>query len=139
MSQYKKAHDEASKIKGWLKKKSPSIFKGYQKRYFYILEKMFFVYSEKEGSEVKGSIDLSQASIHDCKDPKCFIVKFSDREFELKAETEKERNNWVQNLKTIISVFEHTRSLQTEPQQREIAQSWKIKNLDADALKVKVC
>jgi hypothetical protein len=50
---------EAVSFSGYLEKKSPSVFVGWQKRFFKILEGRVLIYSEKEkNKESKGSINL---------------------------------------------------------------------------------
>jgi hypothetical protein len=54
---------EACSFCGYLEKKSPSMFGGWQKRYFKILEGKVLTYSEKEkDKEFKGSINLEDVS-----------------------------------------------------------------------------
>ena len=64
MVEFNIKYDEASKYTGWLQKESPGFLKNYQKRFFSILNGRFLVYSEKEGSEVKGTIDLKDATVN---------------------------------------------------------------------------
>ena len=57
---------EATTLSGYLEKKSPSLFGGWQKGFFKILEGRVLLYSEKEkDKEFKGTINLDQVS--DCK------------------------------------------------------------------------
>ncbi len=50
---------EASSFSGYLKKNSPSIFKGYQSRFFKVLEGKIIAYFKKEGDkEPKGIINI---------------------------------------------------------------------------------
>jgi len=52
----------AQNFKGYLSKKSPSLFAGYQKRFFKVLDGRLLTYSEKEGAEVKGAIKIELIS-----------------------------------------------------------------------------
>lgn len=53
------SYKEASTFSGFLKKNSPSLFKGYQKRYFRILEGKIMAYFESENDkEPKGLINI---------------------------------------------------------------------------------
>jgi hypothetical protein len=102
MTDLKINYEEASKFSGWLQKESPGFLKNYQKRYFSILNGRFLVYSEKEGSEVKGTIDIKDADINgNLSNVKNFLVVFGEREFKLKAENEQEKLKWVKVLNTI--------------------------------------
>jgi hypothetical protein len=48
----------ASVYCGYLQKKSPSFFAGYQKRFFQVLAGKLLTYSDKPGAEVKGSVRI---------------------------------------------------------------------------------
>lgn len=57
------SYREACVLCGYLEKKSPSMFGGWQKRYFKIIEGKVLTYSEKEkDKEFKGSINLVEVS-----------------------------------------------------------------------------
>jgi hypothetical protein len=54
---------EAMSYCGFLDKKSPSLFGGWQKRYFKILEGKVLAYADKENSkDYKGTINLEEIS-----------------------------------------------------------------------------
>jgi hypothetical protein len=54
---------DASSYCGYLEKKSPSMFGGWQRRYFKILEGKVLTYSEKEkDKEFKGTIGIEEVS-----------------------------------------------------------------------------
>lgn len=115
MTDLKINYEEASKFTGWLQKESPGFLKNYQKRFFSILNGRFLVYSEKEGSEVKGTIDIKDAEINgNLSNVKNFIVVFGEREFKLKAENEQEKHKWVKVLQCIKEYLNRKQSfLQT--------------------------
>jgi hypothetical protein len=48
----------ANSFSGFLYKKSPSFFAGYQKRYFKVIDGKLLTYAEKEGGQIKGGIKL---------------------------------------------------------------------------------
>jgi hypothetical protein len=52
----------ASTYGGFLYKKSPSFFAGYQKRYFQILDGKLLTYAEKQGGQAKGAVRLELIS-----------------------------------------------------------------------------
>lgn len=55
--------NEAAYFSGYLEKKSPSMFGGWQKRFFRILEGKLLTYFEKDSDkEPKGAIDISSLS-----------------------------------------------------------------------------
>ena len=145
-------YEDASKYSGWLQKESPGLLKNYQKRFFSILNGRFLVYSEKEGTEVKGTIDLKEA-ITDGKleNVKNFLVKYGDREFKLKAENETEKLKWIKVINCInefnnrnVSVLPTNQyKLEDIPEKgrsatRIVKNMHKIQNLEADALTVKI-
>ena len=57
------SYKEASTCCGYLDKKSPSLFGGWQRRYFKVLEGKVITYSDKENDkEYKGTISISKIS-----------------------------------------------------------------------------
>lgn len=147
-------YDEASKYSGWLQKESPGFLKNYQKRYFSILNGRFLVYSEKEGSEVKGTIDLKDATVNGKLDNvKNFLVIFGEREFKLKAENEAEKLKWVKVILCIKEYLNRKQSFIPTPSNKEVIEdlpernraatkisgkkdAHKLVNLDSEALTV---
>lgn len=54
---------EAQSMKGFLEKKSPSLFGGWQKRFFKIIDGVFITYSDKENDkDYKGTLNLDEIS-----------------------------------------------------------------------------
>ena len=100
--------DECKKFEGYLLKKSPKLFKGFQKRYFRILDGKILVYSEKkeDNSTIKGQISLSQITLPEPVDKNKNIFKFTleGRDFILKAENEENQKQWVYVLTTLINL-----------------------------------
>ena len=98
--------EECKKFEGYLFKKSPKLFKGYQKRYFRILDGKILVYSEKkeDNSTIKGQISLSQITIPQAVDKNVFKFILEGREFILKSETEENQKKWIYVLTTLINL-----------------------------------
>jgi hypothetical protein len=48
----------ASSYSGFLYKKSPSFFAGYQKRFFQILDGKLLTYADKQGGQAKGALRI---------------------------------------------------------------------------------
>ena len=90
---------------GWLQKKSPSFLKGYQKRFFMIVDDgniLVWFKDESISGKTKGYIDINEietikrsSSITD------FEIKYGGRLFQLRAENESEREKWIQGLNTL--------------------------------------
>ena len=139
--------EEAKNINGYLQKKSPSIFGGWQSRYFSITDGRFLIYSDEKGAKAKGVIDLDKAKITSDLDPKIFKISISDREFILKAESEEEKISWVNSLKC-LSVIKRKMTMKSKTEKEVLeddeipvrvhskTQNWKIKNIDKDAFSV---
>ena len=98
--------EECKKFEGYLFKKSPKLLKGYQKRYFRILDGKILVYSEKkeDNSTIKGQISLSQITLPQEVDKNVFKFILEGREFILKAENEENKKNWIYVLTTLINL-----------------------------------
>lgn len=96
--------EKAISMKGILGKESPSMFKGYQNRFFQIIKDdtnnvgYLLIYSEKEDSEAKGSILLAQISDAKSCSKKEFSFKLGERQFKLKAKDETNKNNWIEAI-----------------------------------------
>ena len=95
--------EECKKYKGFLKKKSPSLFGGWQKRYFRILDGKVMVYSEKENDpKPKGHVKLEQISKAEATEDKIFKFTLDDRDFILQAESNEERDKWIKVLNHLL-------------------------------------
>jgi hypothetical protein len=93
----------ARKLCGVLKKKSPSLIKGYQKRYFMILkEKLVWFKNENQTSDIKGSLIIAEITSVVPNGAKDFEINYSGRKFELRADTTDLRDEWVRSLKTLV-------------------------------------
>lgn len=78
--------EECKKYCGFLKKKSPSLLGGWQKRYFKILEGKVMVYSEKKDEpKPKGLVKLEDITIPVAAEDKVFKFTLENRDFILKA------------------------------------------------------
>lgn len=99
--------EECKNFKGWLKKKSPSLMGGWQKRYFRVLDGKIIVYSEKEDDTTpKGQIGLTHISRASNKDSTTFSFELDGREFVLQAENEEFCLKWVKVINTLIDEVE---------------------------------
>ncbi len=91
--------EECKKYQGYLKKKSPSLLGGWQKRYFKILDGVVIVYCDNENdTKLKGQIKLTDISNPIATEDKVFKFTLEDRDFILKAESNEERDKWVKVL-----------------------------------------
>ena len=89
-------YEEAKFYEGFLNKKSKNFISTWQKRYFHILEGKVMIYSaQKDNSEIKGQFNLEQISFPESVDEKIFKFRLEEREFILKAKTEKEKDKWI--------------------------------------------
>ena len=78
--------ETAQNFKGYLSKKSPSLFAGYQKRYFKVLDGKLLTYSEKEGGEAKGAINIELISEIITVDKTTYIIFTIDLNLNFKIE-----------------------------------------------------
>ena len=91
--------EECKKYQGYLKKKSPSLLGGWQKRYFKVLDGVVIVYCDNENdTKLKGQIKLTDISNPIATEDKVFKFTLEDRDFILKAESNEERDKWVKVL-----------------------------------------
>jgi len=89
-------YEEAKFYEGFLSKKSKNLMSTWQKRYFHVLEGKVMIYSEKkDSSEIKGQFNLEQISFPESVDERIFKFRLEEREFILKAKTEKEKDKWI--------------------------------------------
>lgn len=100
--------EKAKTFKGMLGKDSPSLFGGYQKRFFQIIEgnqskgeSFMMTYADKEGGTVKGVIPFNEISQLTSINKKEFFFMLGDRKFKLKADNEKEKNTWIEVINLI--------------------------------------
>ena len=98
--------EECKKYQGYLQKKSPSLFGGWQKRFFKVLDGKVIVYFEKENDQkAKGTIKLDEISNPEATEDKVFKFTLEQRDFILKAESNEERDNWVQVITKLKEEF----------------------------------
>ena len=108
--------ENARRLCGVLKKKSPSLIKGYQKRYFMILkEKLVWFKNENQTSDIKGSLIISEITSIVPNGSKDFEINYSGRKFELRAENTAVRNEWVDSIRLLS---EHLKSEESEIKDR---------------------
>lgn len=136
---------KAKTFKGFLGKDSPSLFGGYQKRFFQIIEgdihkgePFLITYAEKENGPVKGAIPFSQISDITSLSKKEFCFLVGDRTFKLKAENEGLKNDWIEVIKIIKN--ENTMLLSEVGKDRSSSmystkdKSWKIQNQSKEVI-----
>ena len=100
-------YEEAKFYEGFLNKKSKNFISTWQKRYFHILEGKVLIYSaQKDNSEIKGQFNLEQISFPESVDEKIFKFRLEEREFILKAKTEKEKDKWIKVITLLKEKFE---------------------------------
>ena len=98
---------------GFLRKKSPSFFQGWQQRWF-VLEKSSFsmrYYKTRDDKEPAGEVPLSEILIAnfdmlvvvDSKNPKRFVIKTRKRTYELEGENARDTASWVDDLRQCLS------------------------------------
>ncbi|CAD8178630.1 unnamed protein product [Paramecium pentaurelia] len=117
---------KALQLNGVLQKRSPSMIKGYQKRYFSVRnEGQYLIYWKKKplSSKDKPQGVLSLTSISTVANVKGsdteFILVVGDRQFQLKAETASQREFWVES---ILHLKEYRQKLEgdNEPVQQKV-------------------
>ena len=99
--------EECKSFQGWLKKKSPSLMGGWQKRFFRILDGQLIVYLEKEDdSKIKGQMKITEISKASNVDKTTFNFQFCGRDFTLQAENEELCLKWVNVINTLVDETE---------------------------------
>ena len=119
--------ERACNLEGFLKKKSPVKFTGYQKRYFMIKDTgkllAYFTRKPKPGDEPKGVLLLNLISDVKIVDETKFTIFYGDREFHLRAENTDSQAFWVSCLK-----FLSEKAKETSTEVGSVT-NWKDKNL----------
>lgn len=91
-------------LRGYLKKKSPNILKGYQKRFFMIVDEgNILAWSDDDSvsAKPKGSIDIHEIDGIKRLGTTDFEIKYGGRSFALRAENEGERDRWIKGLNAL--------------------------------------
>ena len=121
--------EECKKYKGFLKKKSPSLFGGWQKRYFRILDGKVMVYSEKENDpKPKGHVKLEQISKAEATEDKIFKFTLDDRDFILQAESNEERDKWIKVLNHLVD--EIKKKIRSSTPEKHLSQKEDTENIE---------
>lgn len=98
--------ERASNLEGFLKKKSPVKFTGYQKRYFMIKDSgkllAYFDKKPKPGVEPKGVLLLNLITKIEVVDETKFTLTYGDREFHLRADNTDSQTLWVSSIKLLM-------------------------------------
>ncbi|CAK91004.1 unnamed protein product (macronuclear) [Paramecium tetraurelia] len=96
------------KLQGWLKKKSPAILKGWQKRFFMLIEnegyKLVYFDDDKTNSKPKGAFEISNKIDIEQAGEEEFTIIFPGRNLELKAKSGDERKKWVETIEFCKSI-----------------------------------
>ena len=98
-------------LRGWLKKKSPNILKGYQKRFFMIVDDgniLAWCDDESISAKPKGSIDIHEIESIKRSSTTDFEIKYGGRFFQLRAENEGERERWIKGLNSLQEYLNKT-------------------------------
>lgn len=129
--------EKACNLEGFLKKKSPVKFTGYQKRYFMIRDsgKMlaYFGRKPKAGDEPKGVLLLNLILNVEVKNETKFVLHYSERKFILRADNPDSQALWVSSLRVLIEKSKEV------PEEIHASANWKDKRLaDEVAQSVKI-
>jgi hypothetical protein len=107
--------ERAANLEGFLKKKSPVKFTGYQKRYFVVKDYgkllAYFAKKPKPGDEPKGVLVLNLITNIIVVDETKFTISYGDREFHLRADNTDSQTMWVSSLRLLA---EKAKEIQTE-------------------------
>lgn len=98
--------EDLQSLRGNLKKKSPKILLGYQKRFFMIVDGgkiLTWFENENISSKPKGSIEIREIEAIKKVGSTDFEIKYGGRSFELRAESDSERELWINTLKKLQS------------------------------------
>ena len=98
--------EKACVLEGFLKKKSPIKFTGYQKRYFIVRDNgkllAYFTRKPKSGDEPKGVLLMHLITDIEVVDESKFIIQYPERPFILRADNPDTQNLWISGLKLLI-------------------------------------
>ena len=91
-------------MRGWIKKKSPTVLKGYQKRFFMIVDDgnyLAWCDNESVSAKPKGSIEIREIEGIKRSSTADFEIKYAGRSFLLRAENESERERWIKGINAL--------------------------------------
>lgn len=91
-------------MRGYLKKKSPTLLKGFQKRFFMIVDDgniLAWCDDESVSAKPKGSIDIREIEGIKRVSSTDFEIKYGGRSFVLRAENESDRERWIKGLNAL--------------------------------------
>ncbi|CAD8175519.1 unnamed protein product [Paramecium pentaurelia] len=96
---------EGHPLRGWMKKKSPAILKGWQKRYFMLIEnpqdkgwKLVYFDNDKTDTRPNGAFDVSTITSIQQVSKKEFTIHFPGRKLELKVKPQDVYQQWINTL-----------------------------------------
>ncbi|CAD8108104.1 unnamed protein product [Paramecium sonneborni] len=122
---------EAHPLRGWMKKKSPALLKGWQKRYFMLIEnpqdktwKLAYFDNDKTNTRPNGAIDLSTITSISQVSKKEFTINLPGKKLELKVKPQDVYQKWINTLNELRL----TNNQERTKRQLSIEQNIKISN-----------
>ncbi|CAD8111062.1 unnamed protein product [Paramecium primaurelia] len=128
---------DVQSMKGWMKKKSPALLKGWQKRYFMLIEnlqeglwKLVYFDNDKTDTKPNGAFDLSTITSINQISKKEFTIQFPGRNLELKVKTPELCQQWITTLNSLRT--------STSPQRtkRQVSMDSVVKMADESPTKI---
>lgn len=146
----KKIFDQYGSISGYLKKKQKLLSISKEQRFFRIVNGKNIAYSDKEDTELKGIIVIELIKkIETKKDDKHFKLIYPNKNYELGAASEEQKNLWVTGIQElrkeifriktgrVLSEEEINKIQEDEANNNEKNEkNWKVKYLDRDTFEV---
>jgi hypothetical protein len=152
----KKIFEQYANISGFLKKKQKLISFSKEERFFRIINGKIIAYSEKEFTKLKGIILIeSIIKIEENKDDKSFKIIYPNKNYELCASSEDQKNLWITALQQLrkeiyriksggkilsegdINQIKENEKININKENDKKEKNWKVKHLDRDTFDVK--
>lgn len=93
-------------ICAWLEKKSPAKLKGWQRRWFVLEDNKLMYFKEDSEKELKGAFHMTKVCNAELGSiDGCFAVRMEKRVMELRAESRKDAQAWVDNILAVMPVL----------------------------------
>lgn len=112
------AVNRAKKMKGYLEKKSSGFISLWQKRYFIVFDERLTYFQDETLQEEKKTILISSINTIKVVEDTQFYLVTKKRVYELRADSEKNRDLWVASLNIIISQYQQNQSV-SSPKSRQ--------------------
>ncbi len=128
---FKRSDALKSLLQGYLKKMSPSRFRGWQERFFrlYHGEIRYYKTEPNDISELDGfngqffvTEIISVNTMEPTPDCTAFKIALAEREFELQASSVGEMNNWLNGIKDAIAVAKEKEQQEKKEQEGKVAE-----------------